>query len=169
MIPGYFIVYSWFWGGIRRVWLKIFWMRFLVFYCSLWCWYGVFLIVQWELRVFLWLFLAFWKAHFLVSLRVFEGQIRDQCDLCFVEDFVFLGAVVCVWAVDFVYVFFFDYFIGIFSSVSFSAAPESLANHLVPMGLVSPRQFCNRQVDSLFPSLLQWRKCRLHCRIQLSS
>ena len=41
---------------------------------------------------------------FSLSLMIFGGRIGDLFELAFV-DFLFLGGIVCVWVVDFVYIF----------------------------------------------------------------
>ena len=45
------------------------------------------------------------NKYFSLSLIILGRWTRDLCELYFAEDFQSLGGVVCVWAVDFVYIF----------------------------------------------------------------
>ena len=88
--------------GLYWIWLNIVWMRFLVFHCSIRCWYCFSSINQPE---FLFLFDCFWlfvrHIFFSSSLMVVVRRIGNPCDFCFVGYFICFGGVVCVWVVDF--------------------------------------------------------------------
>ena len=99
----------------------------LVFHHSLWCSYAFFIIGQWEFLDFVWLGRAFFGDEFLGFFWV-DG-LKDQCDLCFVGNFVyFFRREFCVWSIDLYYVFslvisldFFSFFI--MSSLNLVGAP----------------------------------------------
>ena len=112
---------------------------------------------------------------FRLSLILFGGRIGDLCNGCFDGDFTLLGVVrdgvidpTCVLCGR-------QHWISLYSqivaglvlgkmqlSVFFSGAPETLANHWLPTGLISPRVFyiccfigsirppCNRGVAAFF-------------------